>query len=333
MHFNYQEICSDFLKELPDRAKNVVVRRFGLETDEPDTLQTIGKDLGITRERVRQIEQVSLNKIKSKTKRHGPVFDFFNNQLRTTGNLRKEDSLLKILSPERLNNQILFLLCLSNEFNRFLEDKSFYTLWTIDKQSMNLAQKAIDMASIQLKKAGHPLAAKELNSGLKIGLANLFAYLEASKIIQKGPQELWGLGSWAEINPRGVRDRAYIIFNQEKKPLHFTEVAQLINQTDIFNSSKKAHTQTVHNELIKDSRFVLVGRGLYALKDWGYKPGTVKDVLIDILKQNKKPLTKQEIINKALEQRKVAKNTILLNLHNKKYFQRTLEGKYKLTNF
>lgn len=333
MIFNYQEICNDFLKELPDRAKNVVVRRFGLETSEPDTLQTIGQDLGITRERVRQIEQVSLNKIKQKTKSHVPVFAFFNNQLKTTGNLRREDVLLKVLSPEQLNNQILFLLYLSDQFKRFLENRTFYTLWSIDKQSLDLAQKIIGKAVLKLKKANKVLAAQELESIAQIESTALFAYLEASKLIEKGPQGLWGLKDWPEINPKGVRDKAYIILSKEKKPLHFSKVAQLINQSGLFDSSKKAHFQTVHNELIKDERFVLVGRGLYALKEWGYKPGTVQDVLIDILKQNKKPLTKQEIINKVLEQRIVAENTILLNLHNKKCFKRTPEGKYSLKTF
>ena len=86
--------------------------------------------------------------------------------------------------------------------------------------------------------------------------------------------------------------------------------------------------QTVHNELIKDPRFVLVGRGLYALKEWGYEEGQVKDVILKILKEARKPLPKEEILAGVLKQRMVKENTVLLNLNNKKYFLKTPEGKY-----
>ena len=51
--------------------------------------------------------------------------------------------------------------------------------------------------------------------------------------------------------------------------MHFKEVAEAISKT----FGKKTHYATCHNELIKDSRFVLVGRGMYALAEWGYQAG------------------------------------------------------------
>ena len=50
-------------------------------------------------------------------------------------------------------------------------------------------------------------------------------------------------------------------------PMHFREATEAIAKT----FGKKVNDATCHNELIKDSRFVLVGRGLYALTEWGYK--------------------------------------------------------------
>jgi hypothetical protein len=90
-----------------------------------------------------------------------------------------------------------------------------------------------------------------------------------------------------------------------------------------------ALVQTVHNELIKDSRFVLVGRGVYALKEWGYEPGQVKDIITKILRENG-PLTQGEILERVSKQRLVKENTILLNLSNKKNFLRDSQGKYKV---
>ncbi len=86
--------------------------------------------------------------------------------------------------------------------------------------------------------------------------------------------------------------------------------------------------QTVHNELIKDPRFVLIGRGIYALKEWGYEPGEVKDVITRIIKKAGKSLSKKDIVSRVMEQRMVKENTISQNLSNRKHFSRDSEGKY-----
>ena len=96
-------------------------------------------------------------------------------------------------------------------------------------------------------------------------------------------------------------------------------------------SKKQANMQTVHNELIKDSRFILVGRGIYALKEWGYKEGTVKDIIASVLKKENEPLSKNKIVEEVLKQRMVKKNTIVLTLQDKNLFQRVEKGTYKLT--
>lgn len=98
-------------------------------------------------------------------------------------------------------------------------------------------------------------------------------------------------------------------------------MANLINQVS-FDGGRSAHSQTVHNELIKDPRFVLVGRGTYALSDWGYEPGTVCDVLVSALKNTENGLTKEEIIKIVKAKRLVKDNTIILNLQNKKVFKK-----------
>jgi RNA polymerase primary sigma factor len=51
------------LNSLPDREKQVLVLRYGLVDEEPKTLEEIGKRLGLTRERVRQIELESLRRL------------------------------------------------------------------------------------------------------------------------------------------------------------------------------------------------------------------------------------------------------------------------------
>lgn len=335
MRFNYQKIDSNLLKDLPKRTKDVILRRFGLKTGKRETLESIGKSYGITRERVRQIEVDAISRLKPKLEKHQRIFQYFNDSLKNFGNLKKEDLLLLQLGNQKFSSHVFFLLTLSEQFERFSETQDLYSLWTIEPESLNFAQKVIGKVYNELEGIHRPLPsgnlfeivqnkASELKEGTSLSPQALLSYLEISKQIQKGPGGNFGLRDWPEINPRGVKDKAYLVFKKEKKPLHFTEVARRI--------SSSALVQTVHNELIRDQRFVLVGRGLYALREWGYRPGVVKDVISEVLKETEKALSKKEILEEVLKQRLVKKNTILLNLSNKKYFLRNSQGKYTLRN-
>jgi len=314
MQFDYRTIChSNLIKDLSDKQKEVVVRRFGLR-GEKETLEAIGKDMGITRERVRQIEQDSLEKLRQKTDLPvcRNVSHYFADYLNKNSGLKKESLLLEQLGGDRFKNHVFFLLTLNDPFLRFPESEQFHTLWATSEQSLEKARKFLDSFVARLEKEKKPLP---LPSEIPASFA------EASKKVLTNQEGLHGLPHWPEINPRGVRDKAYILFKKEKRPLHFSEVASLVHH---------AVPQTVHNELIKDPRFVLVGRGLYALQEWGYQPGAVREVISRTLQESGRALDKDEILKKVLEQRKVQPNTIFLNLQNKKFFIKNSQGKYTI---
>jgi hypothetical protein len=317
MLFNYVKICQDLIKDLPQRQKEVISRRFGFKNGQRETLEAIGKDYGITRERVRQIEEDGFLKVEPKIDQYKKTFQYFTNQLKSFGGLKKEDILLQDLGGKRFQSQIYFLLTLGPNFEKIGESDELYSLWTINQNSLVLAEKVVDSFYNQLKKNNQPLNLKDYNPPASLTRQALVSYLEISKKIRKGPEGLFGLKVWPEINPRGVKDKAYLVFKKTKKPLHFSQVAKLINA---------ALPQTVHNELIRDERFVLVGRGIYALREWGYEPGQIKDILFKILKKAGKPLTKEEILKEVFQQRLVKENTVLLNLSNKKYFLKASRG-------
>ena len=111
------------------------------------------------------------------------------------------------------------------------------------------------------------------------------------------------------------------------KPLHFADIAKAINETKF--DEKIAYPPTVHNELILDDKYVLVGRGIYALKEWGYEPGNVADVIEQYLAKEG-PRTKQEIIDYVLNKRDVKKSTVYLSLMNSKRIKKANDGKYAL---
>jgi DNA-directed RNA polymerase delta subunit len=125
-----------------------------------------------------------------------------------------------------------------------------------------------------------------------------------------------------------VGDKAYLVLKQHNKPEHYSEITNLINKAKF--DARVAYKETVHNELIKDKRFILVGRGIYALSEWGFKPGVVADVIKEILVEAQKPLPKDKIIEEVLKKRHVKKNTILVGLSNKQYFKKVDKNLYTL---
>ncbi|MCX6764106.1 MAG: HTH domain-containing protein [Candidatus Nealsonbacteria bacterium] len=337
--FYSQKIYQNLLNELPERTRNVIGRRFGLGGEERETLDSIGKSYGVCRERVRQIEDSGINLVKKELKKplYREVFQYFISNLKRTGNLKREDLLLSKMTPAEFQNQTLFWLTLGDPFFRFSENNDFHSLWTINLDSFDFAQKVTHNFIERFNKEERLIAQDEIfnifkkDFGPKVKLTSeaVLSYLEISKKIDQDSEGLFGLKEWPEVSPRGVKDKAFLALKKANRPLHFNEVTNSINQLDLV-SKNKALPQTVHNELIRDQRFVLVGRGIYALKEWGYLPGQVKDIIQGVLKENKDPLSKQEIIKKVLNQRLVKENTILLNLQNKKYFSRNDQGKYTL---
>lgn len=337
----YQKVAQKLLKELPPRQKEVIERRFGLTQLQRETLAQIGQDYGVCRERIRQIQNQALRRLEIEIRKQQRILVSLKEEIEKWGGLKREDKLIENLGGEKIANSILFLLHLGDSFEKKREDEEFYTLWLTDRKALLIARKTIRALERILEKEKTIFSFEELliisqkkifTSSRKINENFLFSFLEATKKIEEAPTGGFGLSVWPEVNPRGVKDKAYLVLKKAQKPLHFQEVAQLIDEFfyEHFSSKRNTLPQTVHNELIKDPRFVLVGRGLYALKEWGFTEGTVKDIILKVLQEKNQPLSKEEILKEVKKQRIVKENTILLNLADKKYFKKTSEGKYIL---
>lgn len=320
MYFDYSKICQNLIKDLAQRQRELISRRFGLESGSRETLESIGRDFGITRERVRQVVRDGVVKITPSLEKLQKIFNYFNQHLKSTGELRKEEILLSTLGRKKYQPHVFFLMTLGEPFQRISETDEFHSLWTLNPGAFAGAKEVVNSFYRELTEKKRPLALAEVQSALKVSPRFSEYFLEISKLIQKNPEGLFGLADWPEINPRNIRDKAFLALKRNGKPLHFRQVAK--------NIGPKALPQTVHNELIRDPRFVLVGRGTYALKEWGFKEGHVKDVIYGTLKKAGRSLSKGEVVAKVLEQRLVKENTILLNLANKKYFLKNPQGKY-----
>jgi hypothetical protein len=334
--FKPKQVTKRILGSLPDRAYEVVTNRFGLTDDaERKTLEAIGQKYGITRERVRQIENAALGLIRKSPsfKDEKGVFDELKKLIHTLGAVVSEQELLNHVSKDKLTqNHIHLYLTLGEEFTKHKEDDDFKTRWSVDNDVADEVHKSLknlysNLSDDELVPESEILArfldeVKNLSEQYK-NEEIAKRWLSMSKNISRNPLGEWGKSTSSSIKTRGVKDYAFLMMRKHGSPMHFREVAKAVAST----FDKKCHTATCHNELIKDGRFVLVGRGIYALSEWGYKSGVVRDVIKELLKKNG-PMSKEDIVEQVMKERYLKKNTILVNLVNPKYFKKNKNGLY-----
>lgn len=327
-NFSPYKIVNEAKGSLKLNEQKVISGRFGIG-EERKTLSSIGKELNLSRERVRQIEKDALKKLS-----HIIIEKEDNNieniltAFAEVGGLAKHEQIaekfLEKVQHKDINefNSLNLIFTLIPQLKKIEKTKELEASWvfsTINKEDIT---KVIEDWAKHLSKTRAPESIDVLrNINAENGKYEITFLSElplVSKRIIKTEDGKIGLASWPEINPRNVRDKIYFILKKEGKPTHFDDIAKKINAENL--GKKKVVRATVHNELIADKRFVLVGRGIYALTEWGFKPGTVKDMIMETLKKYPKGITATEIVNEVLKQRTVKKNTILINLQTKSNF-------------
>lgn len=334
--FKPKQVTKHLLEGINERAVEVIKRRYGLgDNPEKETLEAIGKRYSITRERVRQIENHSVSSIrKSKEyEKEKGAFDELKDIIKKMGTVVTENDLLEYFSKDPgVQNHIHFMLVIGEDFTKEKEDDHFEHRWHIDNTTAEKIHQSLKELYESLDDDELIPESDMINRFLEYirDVSDEYKndeiarrWLNISRRIAKNPLGEWGKASSPNVNAKGMRDYAFLVIRKHGSPIHFREVAKAISEY----FDKKAHVATTHNELIKDDRFVLVGRGLYALKEWGYMSGVVKDVIKKIIDKNG-PLPKDKIIDKVLKERYVKENTILVNLQNPEYFWKDEEGKY-----
>lgn len=334
--FKPKQSTRRLLSVLPDRAHEIIVSRYGLgKNTHKMTLDAIGKNYGITRERVRQIENYAIANIRKSDayKTEKSVFSELENLIHSLGGIVVEEDFLGLVSKDKaLHNHINFLLVIGDSFKKRKEDDEFKHRWHVNEALAKQVEESLRKLYGSLTNEDLLPESEMVNKFLE-HLENVSEkyknqevvrrWLSLSRAVGKNAIGEWGVSSSPNIKTKGMRDYAFLVIRKHGSPIHFKEVARQIST--IFK--KKAHIATTHNELIKDPRFVLVGRGLYALAEWGYMSGVVKDVIKKVLEKHG-PLVKEEVIDKVLKERYVKENTIMVNLQNQRYFKKDKEGHY-----
>lgn len=338
--FKPKQISKTLLEVLPDRARDVLEKRYGLgKSGDTFTLESIGQSYGITRERVRQIENYGIQSIQKSEvyKKHYDLFIELQKLIdQLGGGIIAENVLLDELADDPITrNHIYFLLVVGDPFYKSKENPQYAHRWFTERKTADTVENALRNVYKSLNR-DELISESEIISRFRKELADMASdhneevlkrWLKISKQIDRNPLGDWGPADSPNIRIKGIRDYAYLAVKRHGSPMHFREVAETINE--LFGH--KAHVATTHNELIKDDRFVLVGRGLYALTEWGYTAGVVKEVLQQIL-ESEGPLSREEIIDKVRKERYVKDNTILVNLQDTNIFKKLANGTYTLAS-
>lgn len=329
----------DILKTIDqEREREIITRRFGL-FDRKETLEQIGELLGITRERVRQLEKAILIRLKIAAEEGDipairTVERLIVRDLSENGRIGRVNDIAERLSPGKataIRTHVAFIAELSPRLTTINETDNYYQGISIaENGDEKKIRSNIDTIVKTIKKHGEPIDIETLHGMLTYeSPAQVRALASLSKQLAS-LKDVWGLTKWPTVNPKNIRDKIYVILVGNGKPLHFSEIAKAIKTSDF--KRKNVTTQAIHNELIKDKRFVLIGRGIYALQEWGYSRGTVSEIIANVLKDAGEPLHRDEIVRRVLKSRRVKETTILLNLQSKPEFKRVAKATYALVD-
>ena len=345
-HFKPQAVLNELLQRLSERERQVLLRRFGLSGGESETLDSIGKSFHVTRERIRQIERLGVRKLKDDKQAQAllePVRQVVVEVLETEGGIVPSERLLPALAALGEVNSNLINFYLAEMLDEVVapvggDGAALAPGWRLRTAAVaaldilvNQAQDIITSRGAPMleETLGHALAAAGLKTPLGLPLTDsrvVLWLLEISLQVKRNTFGEWGLSHWETITPKRMNDKIYLVLKKFGKPLHFREITRLINEAKF--DHKIAYPPTVHNELILDQRYVLVGRGIYALGEWGFVPGVVADVIASILTNRGLPMSREEIVGEVLKQRYVKRGTIHLALTNQQRFIRQPDGRY-----
>jgi len=337
---NIEEYVTSILGTIErEREREIIARRYGL-FDRKETLEQIGELLGITRERVRQLEKSVMTRLRTSAESNDlPGIEEIEKTLTDTlveiGNVARVTTLSEKLVGKAAGNtkidqsRVAFLAELAPGLSVLSDNDNFHLSVAITKvHDDKKVQKHVANIIDAIKKLGQPHPIEKIGEHVSNSDAKHVAALSSTSKHLATLNNQWGLIKWPTVNPKNIRDKIYVILQQHGKHMHFNEIASAIKDSDF--KRKDVTTQAIHNELIKDKRFVLIGRGIYALKEWGYKKGTVADIISEVLKEAGEPLHRDEIVKRVLKSRYVKETTILLNLQGKPQFQRVAKATYAL---
>ncbi|MFA6527954.1 MAG: sigma factor-like helix-turn-helix DNA-binding protein [Candidatus Gracilibacteria bacterium] len=335
-----RDLIENLLIVLNEKEKDIIEKRFALHSQNKQTLEQIGKKFSVTRERIRQIEKNALKKLTRNAQNTNLKIlnEYAKVIIKKNAGIMTEDKITAAVINSLSNisateiNELKLALALDADLDKIPNTINYEPNWRIKTIPFQLIKELTQVGIKVLNERNDVIEPTQLAVKVQEKLSQkvdpelIVSTLSIDKRI-KFTEKGIGLKTWRHINPRTLRDKINFILSREEKPLHFVKISNLISEYRFDN--KMVNTQAVHNELIRNKDFILIGRGIYALSKWGYSEGTVSEIIEKVL-AGKKVLTRDEIIKEVLKQRQVKTITIYLNLKNKPVFKKVGKDSYTL---
>jgi len=334
----FTDFFAQAVRDLPQRTREILAQRYGIDPQSSQTLGAIGERYGLTRERIRQIIADGVRTVRQSTRDNKEIYAPLEEAVCARGKIIPEEELLDAVSSSdhRAERGAARFFVDASENLRPLKRKDVVKAVVHVEFDEEQWTRVKEIVTAILSDVKEPLAheilhkqyTKHPEADTQVDAETLHHYLTPVTDIAKNPFGRWGLTQWSDVRPRSMRDRIYLVLKEKGAPMHFRDIAAAIDAHGLSRGTTRTNIQTVHNELIKDQRFVLVGRGMYALRDWGYVPGTVRDVITQVLKEHGAPMAVRDVVAAVEKKRDVRKMTVLVNLNQ--HFKKVRRGVYTL---
>lgn len=342
----FSETLAEIFRGLDKREADILQRRYGLLNRQPESLQAIADDYSLTRERVRQVQNRSLSLILPKLQRHPDVEALTRVATNYLGKLkvkRLQTLLSQLRDHYRLDdepelNVIGFLLRYSPKLSHAEEDEHFHHFVGAQERLVKLARHVLKRIHQRFVDNHHKvwsedkvaeLVQREIERHLKVKPSQneLFDFLKIIKAVAKNPFNQFGLRSNEFISPPSLREKIRLVLKVKGRPLHFRDIYHQLKEFQTLKDEFLSHhwhkdynQESIHNQLIFDPEIVLAGRGIYALKEWGYFDGDTLLLMRQLVKTAKR-IHKEQLWEAVQKQKLISRTTFEIYLRRKEVFE------------
>lgn len=335
---NLAQTLDKILANLDSRERDIILRRYGLK-GETESLHDIASNYNVTRERIRQIQQRAVHKIKPLIDGDEDINNFFDQvkQFLKPIGVRPEKSFFKLIVQNfKLEEKDLRIVKFFSIFSRQIvfqkANEIFDDFYAKDEEPHKIIRHSLKRIYFYFLENKEPIPEEEvikiILKEIKVHLKNrpekedLLDLLRILRDIGRNPFNLWGLRNHRFIEPKCLKDKIYLILKIENRPLHFIEIYKKLKSVQTIEDLsltwlKDYNINSLRNELIRHSEFVWVGKGIYGLKEWGLIPGTVKELIIQILKEKRK-ISKEKLWQIISSQKQIQKSSFHIYLKQMK---------------
>jgi hypothetical protein len=314
----------EMLTILPERQRNVLADRYGLWDGIAETLQDIGDKLGLTRERIRQIEEKGLKRIR-RLHGHGTIGKFIAGSIRfhlesdevgSCGVLSEEEALTVLAAAdttEEAGLAVEFLQDIDSPGESLLARSLIEVepgVYSVTEDAASNYKPVLRLVELSLQQHEKPLTENALfeeirsRAGRDLTPGELrieSRVLSISSRVSYLPGGTVTLSEWKQFKEQDAPSVAEAALRLLGRPAHFREIT--LKVATLFGGKGMQNARTIHNALItKRKSFVWVRPGTYGLAAWGLKrPPFIKDRLIELLSEARYPLPYWHLKEKVLE--------------------------------